>query len=129
MKRIFLITALLCSLSWSASADDLSRMNFILGGADFQNGNYAQAFQKFRSAAKQGHPRSQFMLGYLYDTGRGTPQDYVEAYIWYSLAAVGGDNDAIQERENIAQRLTSGQLRDAQRESNKRWERIPRWKK
>lgn len=44
-----------------------------------------------RKAADQGNGNAQFNLGFMYDLGRGMPQNYIEAVKWYSLAAkVGG---------------------------------------
>ena len=33
-------------------------------------------------------------LGYMYDTGKGVPQDYAESVKWYSLAADQGNAEA-----------------------------------
>ena len=38
-------------------------------------------------AAAQGLASAQDNLGSMYYTGRGVPQDYVQAHVWYNLAA------------------------------------------
>jgi TPR repeat protein len=38
----------------------------------------------------QGRALAQGNLGYMYDTGKGVPQDYAEAMKWYRLAAEQG---------------------------------------
>src|SRR5690348_16870237 len=47
-----------------------------------------------RKDAEQGNPEAQTRLGYFYDTGRGVPQDYAQAYAWYRRAADQGDATA-----------------------------------
>ena len=47
-----------------------------------------------RLAAEQGHAAAQSMLGVVYATGRGVPQDYVEAVKWTRLAAEQGSAPA-----------------------------------
>ncbi len=54
------------------------------------------------------------------DKGRGVPQDYVQAYTWYTLAvshfAPGSKRDlAIEARETIAALMTPAQIAEAQR--------------
>ena len=48
----------------------------------------------YSSLAEQGSVYAQSNLGYMYDTGRGTPQDYAEALKWYRLAAKRRDVNA-----------------------------------
>ena len=43
-----------------------------------------------RKAAESGDSNSQFNLGYLYEVGRGLPQDDAEAAKWYRKAANNG---------------------------------------
>ncbi len=40
--------------------------------------------------AEQGVPEAQTYLGYMFATGRGVPQNYTEAAIWYRRAADQG---------------------------------------
>jgi TPR repeat protein len=41
--------------------------------------------------AARGNPRAQTTLGYLYEYGRGVPQNYATAFDWYHAAAEQGD--------------------------------------
>lgn len=41
-------------------------------------------------AAEAGDPRAQTMVGFMYETGRGLPQDYMLAVAWYQRAAEQG---------------------------------------
>ena len=51
--------------------------------------NYAGAARWFRRAADQGHSNAQAVLGSLYAVGLGVPKDFVNAYVWVSLALPG----------------------------------------
>ncbi len=44
--------------------------------------------------AKIGDPRAQARLGWMYETGRGVPQNYYEAAKWYYAAADRGNGFA-----------------------------------
>jgi TPR repeat protein len=48
--------------------------------------NYAGAARWFRRAADRGHANAQAVLGSLYAVGLGVPKDFVNAYVWVSLA-------------------------------------------
>ena len=43
------------------------------------------------------------------------PQDYVQAYMWYTLVAAQGDADAAKKRDNVAAKMTPAQIAEAQR--------------
>jgi uncharacterized protein len=45
------------------------------------------------TAAARGNPHAQTTLGFLYEYGRGVPQNYVTAAEWYCAAAEQGDAD------------------------------------
>ncbi len=56
----------------------------------------------------------------MYGDGWGVPQDYVQAHMWYNLAASrlppGKDRDlAAENRDIIAERMTPAQIAEAQR--------------
>jgi uncharacterized protein len=50
-----------------------------------------RAADKIMSLAKRGDIKAQAQLGWMYETGRGVPQNYFEAAKWYNRAAVQGD--------------------------------------
>ena len=60
----------------------------------FVNRDYETALRLFRLAADQGDANGQFMLGVMYATGQGIPQNYAEAVKWYRLATDQGSADA-----------------------------------
>ena len=74
----------------------------------------AAAARWYRRAAERGHLDAQNNLAALYVSGKGVPQDYLMAYAWFNLAAAQGDQGARQNRDFIAQRMSSEQISRAQ---------------
>jgi hypothetical protein len=71
----------------------------------------SEAVRWFRLAADGGHPLALIGLADSYYRGQGVPQDYVQAYVWGSIAAnnlnPGNDRDVTVElRDNATSRLT-----------------------
>jgi len=63
---------------------------FGAGVKAYNRGDYATALRIMRELAEQGNAAAQLILGFMYDTGRGVPQDYKEAVSWYRKAADQG---------------------------------------
>ena len=55
------------------------------------------------------------MLGSLYRVGLGVPRDYLQAYVWFSLAVARGDADALRVRDETGTLLTAAELAEAER--------------
>ena len=55
----------------------------------------------FRKAAERGVRDSQFNLAILHARGLGVPQDLVEAYKWFGIAASSGDEESAKRRDII----------------------------
>ena len=78
--------------------------------------NYqAERSKTIRRAADQGNAKAQYSLGLAYTLGRGVPKDDVLAYMWFSLAAAQGDNDAADMRDEDALGMKPDQIAEAQR--------------
>jgi len=60
----------------------------------YRGGDYKTAFQLIKPEAEKGDAVAQFILGYMYDEGKGVPKDYDEAVKWYSRAAKQGNKEA-----------------------------------
>lgn len=60
----------------------------------YTEGNYEKAAKLYRTLAEQGSIEAQLVLGSLYETGIGVPQDKKEAARWYRLAAEKGNAKA-----------------------------------
>ena len=73
----------------------------------------------YRLAADQGLADAQGNLGFMYATGQGVPQDYVQAHMWFNLAAsrsTGEDREtAVRNRDAVAGLMTPEDRSEAQR--------------
>jgi TPR repeat protein len=61
------------------------------GLAAYGRGDYPRAAAKLAPLAWEGAPRAQMLLGFMYATGRGVPQNYYVAVFWYCRAAEQGN--------------------------------------
>jgi len=73
-----------------------------------------QNFEKNLENAELGDKSAQFEVGKSYNAGSGTPKNYKQAYIWFSLAAAQGHEKAKEKQNDIEKKLTPQQLSDAQ---------------
>lgn len=64
------------------------------GLSAFKRQDYVTASRVFIPLAERGNVAAQSYLGFLFETGRGVPQNYTEAAMWYRRAAEQGDNRA-----------------------------------
>jgi len=55
----------------------------------------ALTLQLWLRRAEQGAADAQYTVGYMYATGKGAPQDYIEASKWFRLAAAQGHATAL----------------------------------
>ncbi len=78
--------------------------------------DYKEAVKWLRKAAEQGHIFSQTTLGTVY--AEGVPgvveKDYPQALMWFIFAAAKGDMEAMEFRDSLANRMTPGQIAEAQ---------------
>jgi uncharacterized protein len=65
---------------------------FRQGVSAFNRQDYVSASQIFIPLAEGGQPAAQSYLGFMFETGRGLPQNYTEAAMWYRRAAEQGDS-------------------------------------
>jgi hypothetical protein len=62
------------------------------GVAAFNRQDYVLAARILAPFAERGAPSAQAYLGFMYETGRGVPQNYTDAAMWYRRAAEQGDS-------------------------------------
>ena len=114
--------------------------SFALGGmyADGQGvpQDDAEAVRWYRLAADHGHAAAQHILGVMYENGGGVSgvagmpgtEDYVEAHMWYNLAAAqssGEERDiSVSGRDAVAEHMTAEQIAEAQRRARE-WQPTP----
>jgi localization factor PodJL len=75
--------------------------------------DYTAAANWFTKAANLGITDSQFNLAILCARGNGVAQDLTESYKWFAIAARGGDKDASQKRDEVANAMKPDQLEKA----------------
>ena len=77
--------------------------------------NYVDALKQYRNAADQGDAEAMSALALMYSEGRGAPQDYVSAHVWYNLSAARGVRLAEANRDIVEQHMTTAQIAEAQK--------------
>ena len=107
------------ALEWYLAAADQGHTDAQLQAAIIlqARGGFADALTLFRSSALLGNTNAQALLGASYHSGEGAPQNFEQAYIWYSLAAANGDEEAAALREVVAKQLDKQALSRVQKES------------
>jgi uncharacterized protein len=64
--------------------------SFQTGMAAYHRDDYMAAVRTFWPLAEAGDARAQAILGFMFATGRGVPQNYIEAASWYRRASEQG---------------------------------------
>ncbi len=118
MRRIIAAVVLMFGLAAPAWA------GFDEGVAAYTSGDYATALREWRPLAEQGDAKAQYNLGLMYAKGEGVPQEFVQAHMWFNIAAArtlyrvfnGGWDDMLARtrRDEIAKRMTPAQIAEAQ---------------
>ncbi len=104
---IALVLSIVC-LAAPAWAD------FQAGVDAYELGDYATALHEWRPLADRGVAEAQYNLGVLYGNGYGVPQDFVQAYKWYKLAATYGEKRGAEARDALAKQMTPAQIAEGQ---------------
>lgn len=109
------------ALAWHRKAAEQGQADaqYVVGAMYYTGNSVAadpkQAVTWFRRAASKGHAEAQHALAlmYRYHAG-GLPGDKVLAYMLLNLAAGGGNANALEQRAEIARRMTQAQIDEAQ---------------
>ncbi|NKB54354.1 MAG: hypothetical protein GKR97_19455 [Rhizobiaceae bacterium] len=91
---------------------------FAMGNPPAVQPNMDAAVDWFKKAAQFGIKDSQFNLGILYGQGMGVPQNLIDSYKWFALAAKTGDSDANKKRDEVANAMDPNDLDYARKEVN-----------
>jgi TPR repeat protein len=89
LRRAFLSLGLAAMVL--AAAADAKAQSLGQGVSAFRRQDYVAASRAFIPLAERGNAAAQTYLGFLFETGRGVPQNYTEAAMWYRRAAEQGD--------------------------------------
>ena len=76
--------------------------------------DYNEVVKWYKKSAEQGESLAQYNLGVIYKQGKGVPQDYVMAHMFFNIASIGGDKDAVEDRDIVTNLMTPSQLEKAQ---------------
>ncbi len=106
-RKTLLASAVLAALAVPALA------NYQQGYIAYTEGRYTSAYLEFKVSADNGNAPAQYMLGRLFNEGRGVDRDLVQAYAWYDVSARNGYAQAATARSVLAPQLTSYQLQTA----------------
>ncbi len=104
-----------------AAANKLRDDKLNAAEAALWRGDAATAADILAPMAAAGVPRAQAMLGRAQEVRSGQQQSDFEAYVWYSLAARGGETSALALRDKVAAKLQPAEIRQAEQV-------IARWK-
>lgn len=88
--------------------------------------DFAEAARWFRRGADQGDKSAQERLAVCYSRGEGVTKDYVQAYKWFNLASAQGDEGARKSLSALEKLMTSDQVAEAQRDSQRELSSIKR---
>ena len=110
--KISIFSVLICLLFSAASWAD-----FDSAMSNYERKDYYAAANEFKKLSAENDSDAQYMLGYLYATGKGVLKDYVEAHKWFNLAASHGNNDAIKARAGVEKHMSGEQISLAQKQA------------
>ena len=88
---------------------------FTLGVTALNRRDYENAMTWFLKAAAQSNTAAQDKIGLMYRDGLGVPQDNVQAYMWFTLAANISGQYFTPLRDNLGLKMTPEEIEDAKR--------------
>lgn len=91
--RAFCLVAAVAMLT-PLTVDPVEAASLRQGIAAFSRQDYAAATRILIPLAERGDPAAQAYLGFMFETGRGVPQNYTEAAYWYRRSAEQGFSGA-----------------------------------
>ena len=92
-----------------------AQADYKAGQRAWDAGLHSEALREWQAAANSGDAKAMLALGRLYVQGLGAPQNYVQAHMWFSLAASRFDAEAVKERDALAVRMSPEQVAEAQK--------------
>jgi TPR repeat protein len=117
----FVAVCFACVLAWSASAAGPQGLWVDVTAAQ-DRGDHATAFRLLATLADKGDADAQYDLAVLYHVGEDVPQDYLQAYKWYTIAIArftppeqSMRERAVKNRERAAGSMTPAEIAEALR--------------
>lgn len=106
-----------CASICVVNSGSANAQGFDKGFAAYMVGAYSTAFKFWHERAANGSVTAQSNLGFMYENGYGTPQDFVSAHKWYNIAASNGDVTARDSRLRLTDEMSKLQLSEALRQA------------
>ena len=88
--------------------------NYQAGIDAYNGGDFKTAMEQAKLLAPLGNADAQFYLGKMYAEGKGTLQRNTYAHMWFNLASANGHNEAAEERDILAKKMTAAAVEEAQ---------------
>lgn len=79
-----------------------------------------EAVEKYRRAAEQGDGAAQNNLGIIYRNGWGATQDYIQAHMWFNIAAATHASEHLRSRSLLTATASTPSARDKLRDQSAR---------
>lgn len=73
----------------------------------------SNALHWFEQASLKGHAQAQYRLGLMFFRGEGVPANNVQAYIVLKMAAINGDEEALDAADRVAASMRRDELEAA----------------
>jgi hypothetical protein len=101
---LLIFTSLVALATQHTSTGEPSRYHHEQQVADrlYQDGDYSNAYKKYRALAKKGDSFSQYRVSYMHLEGLGTMQNTVEAFAWAALSAQDYQDELVNYRNAVA---------------------------
>lgn len=119
-----MVTCFAASLAGAQSTNSIPRMPVdpktqqVQNQAEevYQRSNYERAFGIYlKDLAPIGDKYAQYMVGFMYLTGKGVAEDRVTASAWYRLSAERGTKEFIRARDQLMASLDAEQTAESDR--------------
>ena len=80
----------------------------------YVKGDYTQAFTIWKPLAEKGDIIAQVNVGMMWAKGQVVPNDYAQAYMWFTLAANNGSTYGAEYRDIISKHMSQTEISSAQ---------------
>ena len=98
---------------------------FMLGVMAQNRRDHENAMLWFLKAAGQGNAAAQDKIGLMYRDGLGVPQDNVQAFMWFTIAATVSGQYFTPLRDALALKMTSAEIDEGKRRAAE-WKPAPK---
>jgi len=82
--------------------------------AETLDDNWSSVFKFQKRMAEIGNKKAQFVLGEMYEDGRGAQQDYLKAIDWYKKAQKSGHKKAASKISQVKAKIVAAKLNKEQ---------------